>query len=439
MDVVTQNVPYTATFLLGGIGFLTVLYFLLSAIYNLYFHPLAKIPGHRAWSATHIPLAWSIYRGTSVRKMQQLHRQYGPILRIGPDSVSFAQAEAWAHVLQPPPGSPETILKDTQWFRPLPGMVPSLSQAVEPSPHAHIKKAMLPAFTARALRAQEPFIQRYVNLLVDRLRDIASGDSSSFFVGEHAPAEVDIVSWLNFTTFDIFGDLGFGESFGCLEHSRHHPWVSIIFSNLKGIALLRAASYFPIVESLLTLCIPASIRKMQSDHVEFVRKKVETRLNYEFKREDLMSCVYRAEGHHEFTENQDRRLREKSEQEGGGGLSVEAITSVFWEMIMAGSETTATSLAGTINLLVQNPDKLRILADELRTRFDVETSDSISLDELHDLPYLNAVLKEGLRLCAPFPWILPRVIPTGGGNICGAWLPEGVSSSPVNFVMYPPC
>jgi hypothetical protein len=34
---------------------------------------------------------------------------------------------------------------------------------------------------------------------------------------------VNIVQWFGFTTFDLIDDLGFGESFNCLERTEFHP------------------------------------------------------------------------------------------------------------------------------------------------------------------------------------------------------------------------
>jgi hypothetical protein len=38
---------------------------------------------------------------------------------------------------------------------------------------------------------------------------------------------------LQFFTFDVMGDLVFGESFGCLDSSDYHPWVKLIFDSVK--------------------------------------------------------------------------------------------------------------------------------------------------------------------------------------------------------------
>jgi len=147
---------------------------------------------------------------------------------------------------------------------------------------------------------------------------------------------------------------------------------------------------------------------MQEDHYQHNFAKVQRRLNWELERLDLMSHVI------------DQGTREK-------GLPTSLISSTFAIMTIAGSETTATVLCGTMNYLVAYPTKLATLVQELRDSFS--GMEDMTLDALKDLPYLNAVLDEGLRLCPPVPWILPRKVPVGGGTVCGVWLPSDVSTS----------
>jgi cytochrome P450 len=90
---------------------------------------------------------------------------------------------------------------------------------------------------------------------------------------------------------------------------------------------------------------------------------------------------------------------------------------------VAGSETTANLLSGLFARLFWNPDKYRILCDEIRSSFKSE--DEIVYDNLLKLPYLNAVIEEALRVHPPVPTGLLRTVPKGGDTIDGYWVPGG--------------
>lgn len=58
---------------------------------------------------------------------------------------------------------------------------------------------------------------------------------------------VDIMKWLNFTTFDITGDLAFDESFHTLENEEYDEWILAIFNMLQVTAIMRTIRAYPIV------------------------------------------------------------------------------------------------------------------------------------------------------------------------------------------------
>jgi cytochrome P450 len=319
-------------------------------------------------------------------------------VRIAPNEVTFSSPEAWNDIFQHATGHPE-FPKDPVWWRKQSDKPNTLPNAIDTKTHTRFRKALAPAFTPRALQSQEPILHRYVDLLVERLRELTQ-DSSTESV------EVDMTSWFNFTAFDIFGDLGFGESFDCLQDSKYHPWISLLFNSVKAASFIAAARFYPIVEVILMKLIPASLKKMANDHYQQIVDKVHRRLNREIQRSDIMS-----------------HLIDKIGED--NGMTLDEVNATFGFLTTAGSETTATVLSGTLNYLIQNPEKMTILVRELREAFN--TWDDITLENLGDLFYLNAVLNEGLRLCPPIPWILPRKVPAGGKVICGIWIPGGVS------------
>lgn len=94
-------------------------------------------------------------------------------------------------------------------------------------------------------------------------------------------------------------------------------------------------------------------------------------------------------------------------------------------IVLAGSESTASGLAGITFQLLKHPEALKKAVDEIRGSFVSEQD--IEPDRVKRLPYLAAIVSEGLRMYPPFPEGLPRLTPRQGAMICGQWVPGGVS------------
>lgn len=96
-------------------------------------------------------------------------------------------------------------------------------------------------------------------------------------------------------------------------------------------------------------------------------------------------------------------------------------------LVLAGSESTASALAGITFHLLKSPVPLKKTIEEIRSAFTTE--DDITPESVKRLTYLAAVVSEGLRMYPPFPEGLPRLTPRQGAEISGQWVPGGVSVS----------
>lgn len=88
--------------------------------------------------------------------------------------------------------------------------------------HARFRKASGVAFSDKVVKWQEPITTQHVDFLIQKLRQT---------VGENGDKGFNIVSvvrWINFTTFDIISDLGWGESSQCPEKQDYHPWITVV-------------------------------------------------------------------------------------------------------------------------------------------------------------------------------------------------------------------
>lgn len=107
-------------------------------------------------------------------------------------------------------------------------------------------------------------------------------------------------------------------------------------------------------------------------------------------------------------------------------LAPETVGRLINSIIAAGSDTTAATLTTALYFLVKNPDKLRLLRRELDEHAQKGLlSMPPRWSEVKKLPYLDAVIKEALRLNPPLPTTLERVVPPQGFIIDGIHIPGG--------------
>jgi cytochrome P450 len=97
--------------------------------------------------------------------------------------------------------------------------------------------------------------------------------------------------------------------------------------------------------------------------------------------------------------------------------------------IGAGSDTTSITLNAILYYLCKNPVAMERLREELDgASKEGRISDPITFKEAQELPYLQAVTKEGLRIHPATGFTMPRTVPKGGKEIMGRYFPSGVSS-----------
>jgi len=102
--------------------------------------------------------------------------------------------------------------------------------------------------------------------------------------------------------------------------------------------------------------------------------------------------------------------------------------------MIAGTETTATVLSGLMYLLCLHPDKMDKLVAEVRSAF--ASSDGITMESAVGLPWLNACIKEGMRMYPPVPIGLPHLTPRDGSTICGHYVPPETTVAAPHWPMY---
>ncbi|KAJ5116064.1 hypothetical protein N7456_000412 [Penicillium angulare] len=366
-------------------------YFVLSAARLLLIHPLRHVPGPRLWICFPILRHISAMRGTFDINMRRFHTQYGEVVRFGPDEVSFITPEAWKLIY----GHGHAQLPKVV----VPGSLGIDIFSANNVDHSRYRKALSHAFSARGLQQQEPIIKSYVDMLVARLKGFADSQ-----------LPVDMVQWYNLTTFDMIGDLAFGESFGGLENSRCHYWVSTIFDFVKVVPFLKLKEAYPAIFPLLVGFLPKDLLSARQKQAVYARNTVQNRLHNT-----------RAHGRGDFMDSMLRHYNEKD------GLTDKELEANATFLIIAGSETTVTLLSGVIYWLLKTPKALAKATNEIRSV--MQTEEDINMQNVSTkLPYMLACLEEGFRMYPPVPTGQQRQVVTPS-NISGYNIPPGTKVS----------
>ncbi|KAL4888057.1 cytochrome P450 [Aspergillus ambiguus] len=372
--------------------------------YELLINPLRKFPGPKLASVTRGPYVYHSLKGDSVDWIHDLHTTYGGVVRICPDELSYITGDAWKGIYGHASAGKKTTEKDMRFYGPSFNGAPDIIRAPGPD-HSRFRRNFSNAFSDRALREQQSLICRYVDLLIEKLNTAIQSDPLG---------KIEMVRMYNLTTFDIMGDLTFGDPLDLLKGTGNTGWVSAVFSSIKRTSLRRASRYYPWAAVLFKLTIPRSVIEKAMSHFRSCIERVDKRVSRKLNKPDIWGLVL----------DQKESLRLTREE-------MYANSQIF---MLAGTETTATALSGLTYQLLLNPDKLEKITKEVRDTFQRDSD--IDITSLAQMKYLNACIEEGLRMYPPVPVGLPRLVPPEGMMICGEYVPGKTAVSVSQWAAY---
>lgn len=335
-----------------------------------------------------MPWNWVNLGGRLAWRIRELHEQYGPVVRIAPDELSYTTGTAWKKIYGQ--RNPEFMkCLDGRGIAPVSinGVRGLITE--EQDKHTRLRRAIVPAFSDRALREQEVWLHRYCDQLMVVLKS------------RSAEGPVNMTEWFHLMNYDINSGLAFGEHSTALNDG-HEPWLRIMATRSASIAWYQIAMQYGVFD-YLSYFAPKKAVKARMDHIAHSRAKLQRRLDMKGDPKDFMSYI----------------LSNETEKLNNTELLV--MSSAF---LVAGG-TTSSALTGSLFFLLRNPKTMEKLAQEIRGTFS--SADQITAATTTELPYLRAVIEETLRLYSPVPCALPRYVHKDGDVIDGKWLPAGVS------------
>ncbi|KAI1085078.1 cytochrome P450 [Whalleya microplaca] len=384
---------------------LTLAYWISVAVYRMYFHPLAKYPGPKLAAMTNWAFNYNYLKGDIVPWQDELHKKYGEVVRLGPNRLSYITASALKEIMGHQTANHNSNPKNPQFNQPPPNGCDNLVTTRNDQYHGKMRRVLANAFSDRALREQEELILTYVDKLLALTRRYIAEDP------EHRPA-VNVVRLFNFTTFDIMGDLAFGESMGNLDSGKYASWVAAIMPAFYVLQIMGVVEPYAVPRFLFRTFMTSSMKKNLTKHWSESCESVSKRLaKGDSARPDIWGLVLKK----------------------GDEITRPELDSNSHLFMLAGTETTATSLSGQVYYLLRYPDKMEKLLQEVRS---VADESELTVDRLRHMPYLQAVIDEALRIYPPVPIMAQRQTPPRGNTLDGQFVPGNTLIAPATWTAF---
>ncbi|CAE7032707.1 hypothetical protein P3342_006906 [Pyrenophora teres f. teres] len=351
-----------------------VSYCIYKAVYNLYFHPLAKFPGPRWVAASYLAeFYYDIVRGGQYfKKIIEMHEKYGPIVRITPHELSLNDPFFYDKVF-----SSSAQKRDKDRYQTTQGGLPSTAiTTIDHDLHRQRRGYVSHLFSKKAISSLEPIIQSKVDLLVSKLKQAHAKQET--LAGAFVFAAL---------TTDVVTHFAYGESFNELSKP---GFPCELVNVMRGLLLsCHWRRFFPTLDVMLnrlparvlTWLDPNLIAYLQFDSYLTQLSQDALDKNRKASLSEKPRTLFDALANPEIPVQERTLERMKNES---------AV------VLLAGLDTTARFLMVMTAYLVEFPDVLAKLREEMRG-LEEKGVEKPSWTQLEGLPYLTAFIYESLR------------------------------------------
>ncbi|EXJ89675.1 hypothetical protein A1O3_02742 [Capronia epimyces CBS 606.96] len=350
-------------------------YLLGLVVYRLYFHPLAKFPGpkYAAISRWHEFYYEVVKKGQFTFKIQELHKQYGPIVRIVPDELHIQDSQFY-ETLYTKAGRVDKY----DWMAGRFGCNTSVFTTGPDELHRIRRGALNPLFSRARIVDLQTIIRLKIKLLVDRIAEFQRENKVLPLNRAFMALTGDVVMQYCFSmSYDHLKGANF-------EKTMHEPFMA---ASISGHLSLQC----PWVPKLLFLLPESILVKIEPLYALVFRMQADFRRQITAMKQGKMNDLIAKSSHPTVfqelissnlpeAEKETRRLQDEAQL-----------------VVAAGVTTTGWALSVAAFHLTSNPAVLKKLRAELEQAIP-DPAAPLSWLELEKLPYLTGCVHEAVRL-----------------------------------------
>ncbi|KAJ1300345.1 hypothetical protein OPQ81_005166 [Rhizoctonia solani] len=388
------------------------------------------LAGFTGWWMSYAALA-----GDHSEIVRKQHEKYGTFVRLGPNHISVSDPDALEAVYAHGSG----LLK-SDFYEGIGAGARSVFDTVDKADHLRRRKRIANIFSQQNILAFEPRVREHIIQLCAqwdlRCREAARGVSGVNWVAHDGYAVMDCCPQFSYLAFDIIGDLALGAPFGLIQAQKDSsPIIESVdaFGNVEKGTIqvpviatiagfnqtLISVGPFPLWTRKIIRLLPWNMSGFR-DQFRFF-KLAAAAVDARLKRGPRATSYGK-----ESTDFLDKLLQVRNED--GSGMPLDELYSETFVFLAAGSDTSSNTLSSLCYYLAIHPEMQRELQGELDQHIPFSPLESVDrhtglvvppndivpeYEKIKNLPYLNACVKEALRIHSTIGTGLPRVVPPG--------------------------
>ncbi|ROT36496.1 cytochrome P450 [Sodiomyces alkalinus F11] len=389
---------------------------------NRYHNGLNEYPGPFLASLTDWWRFFDVWNRRPEITHRSLHEKHGDVVRLGPNTLSFADPAALKTIYGLNKGFIKSDFYIVQQAVVKGNRLPSLFSTTDNTFHSQFRRCVNSAFSMSALVQYEPFVDNTTKLFLSQTRKLFAAK----------PEGCDLTRWLQFYAFDVIGEITYSKRHGFVEKNEDIDGIIAYLTNL--FLYVAPIGQIPFLDRLV-LKNPLYLKLAQWGFIDatfpvarFARARMAERLP-ELKPAPAPAPA--DDANEPLLPQPDLLSKFLAAREARPEFMTDTLVQTMAvSMAFAGSETTAISLSAVFYYLLRNPAALARLRAELDHAsraglFHDTHSGLVTWSESQKLPYLDACIKEAFRLHPAAGLPLERVVPEPGMDIAGRFVKGG--------------
>lgn len=365
-------------------------------VYRLFLNPLNAFSGPKLARFSDFWLTFQSRHLDWHEKSLALSRKYGPYVRIGSSSLLVVDPASVPVIF----GSQTKCLR-TEFYSVFGKNRGGITSPV-PQIHRDRRRIWRQAFGPSMLRDYESRITTYVDKFV-RVLDSAATQG-------HA---LDITKWGSYFSWDLMGDIGLGKDFSLMDTGKEH-WALTVVAGMMEVIGRRIPIWFVAV----LMRIPGAQNAIEKFN-DYCNAQLDSQIQGKVngKPVDSKSILGILLAHAKSSPLSSVDLRH--------------LQSDCQTIIVAGSDTTASTIAFALYYLARQPRDVEKLRQHL---LPLMRNGSFKHTDIQGVSHLNGVINEALRLYPPGS-VVPRETPPEGVKVGNTYIPGNVTIHGSQYVL----